>query len=95
MSENSINTSKGTISWDDLLAVVTKKHHSGGKTTKLREIFEIFDKKGKGVAGVPDIHKVLKENLEFPVNDNEINEILEGARIGQTGDILFEQFASM
>lgn len=95
MLENNINTSKGTISWEDLIAVVTKKYHSGGKNTKLQEIFQIFDKKGKGVAGVSDIHKVLKENLEFSVNDNEINEILEGARIGETGDVLFEQFATM
>lgn len=95
MLENNINTSKGKITWDELLAVITKKYHTGGKVMKLREMFEIFDKKGKGSALVPDMHKVLRENLEFSVGDNEINEILEGAKIGENGEILYEQFASL
>lgn len=95
MLENNINTSKGRITWDELLSVITKKYYAGGKILKLREMFEIFDKKSKGIAPVSDIHKVLRENLEFSVGDNEINEILEGAKIGESGEILFEQFASL
>jgi Ca2+-binding EF-hand superfamily protein len=91
LQENHINSNKERLSWEEILLLVTKKYYSGGKNERIREIFEVFDTKNKGILNVQDIQKVFRENLEFSVSDNEILDILEG----DTENIGYSDFVSM
>lgn len=91
LQENHMNLNKDRLSWDEILQLVTKKYYAGGKNEKIREIFNVFDTKGRGVVLAQDILKVFRENLEFSVTENEIMDIMDGNH----DEISFSDFAAM
>ena len=95
LSENHINASKPKLTWEELLQIVTKKYNKSGRETKIKEIFEVFDAKGRGSTNLYDVQQVLKEYLEIPVSENEINEIFEGGDMSDLNSISLKDFMDL
>ena len=74
---NQIDPKRETITYDEIVQIVTKKYNRGGKEGTVKEIFEIFDTKGKGSSSIAEIQQLFHKHLEIDIPDNEINDVFK------------------
>ena len=92
---NNIDPRRNFLEWNELLGIVTRRYHSGGREQEIKDTFKIFDKREKGQTTVSEIKSALQSKLEVTVNENEVNEMFELANIDTSGQISYEDFEQM
>jgi hypothetical protein len=60
-----------------------------------RECFKLFDKRDKGYITMNDLKSVLPNYLEFPVTDNELQELISECDPNSTGNIREKEFMKL
>ena len=52
-------TDKDQANWNDLLAIISRAYSRGGAEEEIRDLFQIFDKRGRGHANPKDLKAKL------------------------------------
>lgn len=96
LKKNDVDPNKRTqFDFDSVRLVVSYRWNKGGKEDEARDCFRLFDKRDKGYVTSNDLKQVLPNYLEFPVTDNEIQELLTECDPNATGNIAFRDFARL
>jgi Ca2+-binding EF-hand superfamily protein len=81
LSTLGIDPRKQSLEWGELLRVASARYQSGGKEQMNREVFQCFDKKGKGNISFQDMKTILSSALEVPITDSDLVEVFDMAEL--------------
>lgn len=81
----------GTIQKDAFLSMFNSKFQENDDLESIVEAFQVFDKDGQGFIGVTELRHVLC-NLGEKLPDDDVEKMLNNARIPDTGQIQYAQF---
>jgi Ca2+-binding EF-hand superfamily protein len=92
LANNDIDPKRTYLEWNELLNIVTKRYHNGGKEQEIRDTFKIFDRREKGVTTLSDMKAALTSKLEVPVTEAEIHEMFEMAGLQASDQVSIDDF---
>mmetsp|Transcript_21901 Transcript_21901/g.21618 ORF Transcript_21901/g.21618 Transcript_21901/m.21618 type:complete len:109 (+) Transcript_21901:223-549(+) len=95
LQSHDIDPRRTYLEWNELLNIVTRRYHQGGREQEIKDTFKIFDKREKGYANVSDIRAALQSKLEVPVTEHEVNEMFEMAGIDPNNPIMLADFMNV
>jgi Ca2+-binding EF-hand superfamily protein len=95
LANNGVDSSKNSIEWGQLVSIVTKRYHQGGREQELKDTFKIFDRREKGSTSVSEIKNSLQSRLEVPISEAEVAEMLEMAGLSNSAIISAEEFMAL
>ncbi|CAG9314906.1 unnamed protein product [Blepharisma stoltei] len=95
LQSHDIDPRRTYLEWNELLNIVTRRYHQGGREQEIKDTFKIFDKREKGYANVSDIRAALQSKLEVPVTEHEVNEMFEMAGIDPNNPIMLNDFMNV
>ena len=96
LRKNDIDPTKRTqVDFDSVRSTVASRWHKSAKDDEARECFKLFDKRDKGYITMNDLKSVLPNYLEFPVTDNELQELISECDPNSTGNIREKEFMKL
>ena len=65
---------KDSFMLSEVMELITKKwFHGRGREEEAAEMFNLFDKKEKGLVGIQEIRNVFNQYLDIVISDADIN----------------------
>lgn len=90
-----IDPNESYLNWNELLEIVTKKYNADGRDQEILDTFRLFDKKDKGTTTISEIRAVFKSKLDFPITDEDVNEMFQMAGIDISREISLNDFMNV
>ncbi len=72
----STNENETDISIKDFVALVNSRMKNDESEEEILEMFKIFDKKGSGKVSINDIRCVLEDDIDEPVSQQELEDLM-------------------
>ncbi|CDW74600.1 ef hand family protein [Stylonychia lemnae] len=86
---------KQSVDIDTVKLVIGYRWNKGGKEEEAKESFHLFDKRDRGYINVNEVKTVLVNYLDFPVNDNDIQEFMLQCDPNSSGQVGFKDYAKL
>lgn len=86
---------RNQVDLDAVRLAVSYRWNKGGKEEEARDCFRLFDKREKNYITLNDLKGVLPNYLEFPVSEQELNELIVECDPNATGNMNFRDFLKL
>ena len=82
------------LAWEEMLLLVATRWNKNGREEEIEQMFNIIDKKEKGIINHSDIKQALNRCLDIQVNDRDIQELFNMAEI-EIGNMGHREFSQL
>ena len=95
LSSFTSNENETDISIKDFVALVNTRMKNVESEEEILEMFKIFDKKGSGKVSINDIRSVLEDDIDEPVSQQELEDLMFTWDKNKDGYLDFFEFKEM
>jgi calmodulin len=82
---------RGTINFDSFLSLMAKHIRDSNPKEEITDAFRVFDREGNGKITIAEFTHILRD-IGDPLSQREIDEMVEEAQAGPTGEIDYVDF---
>lgn len=93
INRNGNNASKDVFTLAETKEMITEKWFAGkGREAEAEEMFQLFDRKEKGLVGLNEIKNIFNQYLDIVISDADIMEFIDEADTDKDGYLSKEEF---